>query len=215
MLPKIQQFIYNSFLKNSRHGQPFQLRKDFSDISNEIKFLLVKLENFFNKYSHIKIDEYFEAPHQLHPDEKYPYLDFFTTRAAIKTYSIYKKQKEDENPEKQFEEIKESLKFIGMFCYKNKIQLKDYLKHKSGYMPSWVLHYKEHKINPYSIMELGSFNDVFSLITEDERELYSNTMLDKLETFKMRYHSSFKTKNFVKEVTNKIENFLKKELQIS
>lgn len=213
MLPKKQQVIYNCYLKNSRHGQPFQPRKDFSDISNEIKYLLVKLENFFNKYSHIKIDEYFEAPHQLHPDEKYPFLNFFTTRAAIKTYSIYKKLKEDQNPENQFDEIKESVHFIGLFCLKNKIPLKSYLSHKNGYIHSWLLHYREHKINPYSLMELGTINNSFSLLTEDERELYSNTMLEKFETFKTRYHASTKTKNYVKLLTNKIEEFVKKELQ--
>lgn len=210
---KLKELIYNNFLKNLRFGQPFKYRKDFSDLPQETSHLLIKLENFFVKYHHIKIDEFFEAPRKLHPDEKYPHLNFFTTRAAIKAYSIYKKQKEDENPEKQFDDIKESLKFIGMFCFKNKLSLKDYLKHKNGYMPSWILHYKEHKINPYSIMELGSFYDVFSLITEEERVLYSNTLLEKMETFKLRYHSSFKTKNYVKELTEKIENFLKKELQ--
>lgn len=212
MLSKTQEYIYNTFLKNLRFGQPFQYRKDFSDISVENKALLIKLENFFQKYNHIKIEEYFEAPRILHPDEKYPYLNFFTTRVAIRTYSVYKKQKEEENPENQFEDIKESLRFIGMFCLKNKISLKDYLNFKSGYMFSWLSHYREHRINPYSLMELGSLNNVFSLLSEDEQDLYSNTLLDKIETFKVRYHNSPKTKEYVKTITKKIEDFLKKEL---
>ena len=86
MLNKAQEYIYNTYLKNLRDGKPFQYRKNFSDLSIEIKSLLIKLEYFFQKYSHIKINEYFEAPNKLHPEEKYPYLNFFTTRAAIRTY---------------------------------------------------------------------------------------------------------------------------------
>jgi hypothetical protein len=212
MLNKAQEYIYNTYLKNLRDGKPFQYRKNFSDLSIEIKSLLIKLEYFFQKYSHIKINEYFEAPNKLHPEEKYPYLNFFTTRAAIRTYSIYKKQKEEENPENQFEEIKESLRFIGMFCFKNKISLNQYLNFKNGYMYSWLNHYREHRINPYGLMELGNLNNVFSLLSEDEQDLYSNTLLNKIETFKVRYHNSPKTKEYVKTITKKIEDFLKKEL---
>lgn len=212
MLTDLQKRIYNTFLKNLRHDQPFQYRKDFTDIPEKILYTLKKLELFFQKYNHIKIEEYFEAPRILHPDEKYPFLDYFTTRSAIRTYSVFKKQKEDENPENQFDEIKESLRFIGMFCFKNKIDLKSYLKHKTGYMFSWLNHYREHKINSYSLMELGDINSVYPNLTEEERQLFSNTMLEKFETFKIRYHSSPKTKAYVRQVTDKVENFLKKEL---
>lgn len=210
MVTKLQKYIYNAYLIQSRKGQPFTIRKDFSDLTYDVRDLLIKLENFFQKYSHIKIKEYFEAPAFLHPEEKYPFLDFFTTRVAIRTYSIYKKQKEDENPEKQFEEIKESLRFIGMFCLQNKISLNQYLSYKNGYMCAWLNHYREHKINPYSIMELENLDKTLGNILEEERELYANTLLDKFEVFKTRYHSSIKTKEYVKLLTNKISEFLKK-----
>lgn len=210
MVTKTQEYIYNTYLRYSRYGKPFQIRKDFSDLSSEVKSLLIKLENFFKKYTHIKIEEYFEAPVFLHPEEKYPFLDFFTTRAAIRIYSIYKKQKEDENPEKQFEEIKESLRFIGMFCLQNKISLHQYLTYKNGYTCSWLNHYREHKINPYSIMELDGLDKALGNILEEERELYANTLLDKFEVFRTRYHSSLKTREYVKLLTKKISDFLKK-----
>ncbi len=209
MLTNFQKKIYNTFLQNSRFGLLYKLRKDFLNLDPKVQHILQRLENFFTKYSYIKLTEYFEAPRVLHPDEKYPMLDFFLTRGAIKTYSIYKKQKEDQNPELQFEEIKESLRFIGMFCFKEKIKPKDYLKHQNGYLYSWINHYREHKINPYSIMELGDINNIFLLLSEDEKELFSNTMLDKFESFKNRYHSSTKTKQYVKTLTKKIEEFLK------
>lgn len=212
MVTKLQKYIYNAYLIRSRQGQPFKIRQDFSDVSSDVKSLLIKLENFFQKYSHIKIDEYFDAPAKLYPEEKYPYLDFFTTRAAIKTYSIYKNRKEEDNPENQFEEIKESLRFIGMFCLRNKINLYEYLTYKSGYIRDWLNHYREHKINLYSLMELKNVENVLQNLSDEENEFFSDILSKKLETFRIRYFNSNKTKQYVKTITDKIENFLKKEL---
>jgi len=212
MVNKTQEYIYNTYLKYSRFGKPVQFRKDFTDLSIEIKSILIKLENFFKKYSHIKIEEYFEAPIKLYPEEKYPYLDWFSTRAAIKTYSIYKNKKEEDNPENQFEEIKESLRFIGMFCLKNRIKLKDYLNYKSGYTHDWLNHYREHKINLYSLMELQNIDSILNNISEEENEIFSNILTKKIDTFKVRYFNSKKTKEYVKTVTSKVEDFVKKEL---
>lgn len=205
--------IYNCYLKNLRKDKPFRYRKDFSDLDEEIVLYLEKLQRFFDKYTHIKIEEFFEAPNFLHPDEKYPSLQYFISRAAIKTYKTYKSQKEDENPEKQVDTIKESLIFIGKFCLSNQIELKNYLNHKSGYMFSWINHYREHRITPYSIMELGNFeNSLFSL-SEEEKDIYTHNLVEKIESYKVRYHNSSKTKILVRESTKKIENFVKQHLQ--
>jgi hypothetical protein len=212
-LNEFQQKIYNCYLKNSRYGKPYQPRKDFSDISEEITTVLSKLEYFFMKYSHIVIEEYFETPNILHPDENYPQIQYFHTRAAIKSYTTYKNQKEDENPEKQFEKIKESILFIGKFCLKNKIELKNYLTHRNSYMYSWINHYREHKINPYSLMELGDFEKVLFSLLEEERDIYASNLVEKLESFKVRYFNSYKTKTFVKQATKKIDHFIKEHLQ--
>ncbi len=209
----LQKKIYNCYLKNSRKGLPYQPRKDFTDISDEMSVSLIKLESFFLKYKHIQIDEYFEAPNFLHEDEKYPTLSHFFTRSAIKTYTTYKNQKEDENPEKQFDKIKESIIFIGKFCLSNQIELKNYLTHRNSYMYSWINHYREHKINPYALMELGNFERVLFSLLEEERDIYASNLVEKLECFKIRYHNSYKTKNLVKESTKKIENFVKEYLQ--
>ena len=209
----LQKKIYNCYLKNSRNGLPFQPRKDFTNISDEILISLTKLESFFLKYKHIQIEEYFEAPIFLHEDEKYPPISYFFTRSAIKTYTTYKNQKEDENPEKQFDKIKESIIFIGKFCLNNQIELKNYLTHRNSYMYSWINHYREHKINPYSLMELGNFEKVLFSLLEEERDIYASNLVEKLESFKVRYHNSYKTKNLVKESTKKIENFVKEYLQ--
>lgn len=210
-LTKQEQNIYNCFLKAYRMGKPFQPRKDFSKLSPTILLSLKKLSNFFTKFKHIEPQDFFEAPSILHPQEPCPPIDFFITRAAIKTYSLAAKKKIDESPEKQIDNIKDSLQFIAMFCLKNKIYLENYLKFKLSNMPIWMKHYREHHINPYSIMELGDL-DEFKLLAEDEKAIWAGDFFQKIDSFKVRYYNSPKTRFLVKEATKKIKDFLKKEL---
>lgn len=211
-ITKQEENIYNSYLRAYRKGQPFQPRKDFSNISSTTVLSLKKLSAFFNKFKHISSEDFFNAPLILHPDEPCPPINFFITRAAIKTYSLAMKKKQDESPEKQFDKIKESMHFIAMFCLKNKINLENYLKFKIINMPAWMQHYREHHINPYSLMELSNFEE-FKRMAEEEKAIWANDFFEKIDIFKTRYHNSPKTKQFVKEATNKIKDFIKKELQ--
>lgn len=204
--------IYNCYLKYSRKGQPFNPRKDFSDLDDNIIISIKKIAIFLSRYHHIRMDDYFNAPTELHSDEKYPSLAFFTTLAATKTYTLFKKKQEDENPEKQIDLIKESFRFIGMFCIENNIPLEKYLTHKTGYMLSWLNHYREHRINPYSLMEIGGLYESLSNLPKDEVELFAKNLNDNFVAYKTRYNSSPETKVLVKEATNKIKNFVKNNL---
>jgi hypothetical protein len=207
-----EKIIYNLYLKHSRKGQGYRLRKDFSDLDQDICTSVAKITKFLNSYSHIDWNEFFESYGELHPNEKYPNINFFTSRLAIKNYSLYKKQKESRDPEKQFDEIKSSMRFIGLFCIENKIELKKYLFHKTGYMYSWMNHYREHRINPYALMELGDIVSILDNIESDVKMLFASNLDKNLIAFKTRYQNSDKTKNYVKQLTATIENFVKKEL---
>jgi hypothetical protein len=204
--------IYNLYLKHSRKGQGYRLRKDFSDLDQDICTSVAKITKFLKAYSHIDWNEFFESYGELHPNEKYPNINFFTSRLAIKNYSLYKKQKESRDPEKQFDEIKSSMRFIGLFCIENEIELKKYLFHKTGYMYSWLNHYREHRINPYALMELGDIVSILDSIENDVKLLFASNLDKNLIAFKTRYQNSNKTKNYVKELTTTIEKFVKKEL---
>ena len=114
---EFQKKIYNIFLKNSRHGKPFKYRESFDDISDYISLNLNKLSLFFSKHPHLNINDFFDAPLSLYSDQPYPKLDYFLSRSAIRSYSIYKNQKEDQNPEKQFDSIKDSFMFIMKYCF--------------------------------------------------------------------------------------------------
>jgi hypothetical protein len=208
-----EKYIYNSYLKYSRKGQPYTQRKDFSDMDPNTLAFIKKISLFLSRYPHIKTDDFFKAPFDLHPEDDYPKLQYFTTLSATKSYSIFKKKQENDDPEKQIEHIKEAFRFIGMFCLENKIPLEKYSTHKTGYMLSWLNHYREHRVNPYSLMEINGIFDSLSSLQKDEIELFAKNLNENFVAYKSRYNSSIKTKTLVKEATNKIRNFIKNNLQ--
>jgi hypothetical protein len=211
-LTDLNKRVYNCYLKNYRQGEPYRPRKDFSNINPNIATSIIKISNFLTKFPHIKCEEFFEAPSFLYPNDKYPSLNSFTTRAALKNYAMYQKQKEDRNPDKQFEEIKNSLRFIGMYCIEKKIPLHRYLNQKSGYIYAWLDHYREHKINPYCLFELGDVFLILNGVPKDELYLFANNLYETLVSYHSKYENSPKTKEFVRDGVKKVKFFVEKEL---
>jgi hypothetical protein len=207
-----QKQIYNCYLKHSRKGQPYKFRKNFDDIDDRLKIDLYKLQNFFNKFKHIDIDFFFESFSFVYPNDQYPILSFFTTRKAIKCYSLYKEYKENLSPDLQLDEIKKSIVHIGSFCLRNKIQMKDFLKHKTLCIPTWVLEYKESKINIYSVIALGYSNDLYQM-EEDERDIMIPGLLKNIESYKIRFNNC-NSKEKIKTWILHTDNFIKKNLTL-
>jgi len=211
-LSDFEKRIYNCYLKNFRKGEPYRPRKDFSDVNPNVVLSLVKLSAFFNSYPHINMEEFFEAPNSLYKDDKYPALKSFIGRAAIKNYSLYQKQKEDRNPELQFDYNRDSFKFIGLFCVNNKIKISDYLSHKTGYMYSWLNHYREHRVNPYALFAIGDVIAAINRIPKDERDLFALNLEQNLLAYYNRFDKSPKTKQYTNELFKKVKTFIEKEL---
>lgn len=202
--------IYNCFLKHSRHGQPWKPRKDFDGISQEILNQLNLLHNFFNKFKHIDLNEFFYAPIDLYPDDPYPRLNYFTSRKAIKSYTLFKTKQRNQNPDNQLENIKNGFSFITKYCLLEKITLEEYIHKKHGLMPIWTEHYRNYQINPYCLMELGDLNlDKFS---SEELDIWMPGLKDLFKAFKSRYANSFKAKELTKKITSRIKEFLSTEL---
>jgi len=204
--------IYNTYLAvtRSKQNKPFKLRENFNDFANTKDYLFVnRLTNFFNRYPHINIQEFFAAPYERYPDTAHLEVQYYLTRAAIKAYSLFQKKLHDVSPDNQIESIRKSLQFIGSFCLKNKIQLENYLFHKTGCIYSWMMHYREHHTNIYSLFELGDLNSILLSIAKDEKELLVDDLQQIVTKFKTRYHTSKNAKVFVKEGTERIKKFLK------
>ena len=83
--------IYNTYLWSSRtlKNKPFKRRKNFDKWDETEDFILcTKLNNFFLSFPNIDINTFFEAPHKVMTDFN-PTLKFYTTRKAIKCYTIW------------------------------------------------------------------------------------------------------------------------------
>lgn len=207
-LTEFEKQIYNCYLKNMRKGEPYTPRKNFSDINPNIAVQLKKISYFLSKYSHIKMEEFFEATNALYKNEKYPSIDFFSGRTALKNYALYQKQKEDRNPENQFDEIKDGYRFIALFCIEMGIHMNDYIRHRSGYMYSWLNHYREHRINPYCLFGLGDVISTLDKIPRDELSLFAQNLYENIVSYQSRYNSSAKTKKYCNEIIKRLENFI-------
>lgn len=210
-----EKHVYNNYLivTRSKQGKPFRVRKDFEKFEEQKCYSYVKrLCAFFNRYPHIKIKEFFEAPYNIYSDTQHLSIDYYLTRAAIKSYSLYQKKLQDTSPDHQIESIRASLQFIGSFCMRNNLPLEQYIYHKTGCIYTWMLHYREHNINIYSLFEMGDVLSIVSKAPKDERELLTDDLNKIITTFKMRYVSSNTAKQFVREGTICLKKFLKESL---
>jgi hypothetical protein len=212
-----QQNIYNCFLKKSRRGKPFKFRKNFDDVNESVLLYLKKLEAFFLKFPHIIMEDFFEAPNIIHPNEKYPYLDFFVSRKAIKAYQLFLRNEQFKPLNEQAENIKNCLNFIVKFCLSKNISLKDYslYKENGSNMPVWSEHYRQHLLNMYVLVELIDWKN-FDTLMQDEKELWFPGLQNDIGHFKINYHNSEETKHNIKSTINKlnkltITNQLKKQ----
>lgn len=163
MITEKEKSIYNCFLKHFRNGEPYQIRKNFDNLSPNIILDLKKISNLFNKFPNINWDDFFGSYTFINPNDNCPNLNFFTTRAAIKYYNLAKQKKELSDPKNQIDKILEGFKFIGMFCLKQNIKLEDYLKHKNGLTYSWIKHYNENLVNPYCLISLGDIEEIIKI----------------------------------------------------
>jgi len=205
-----QKQIYNCYLKYSRKGEPYNPRKNFDNINSSNRIDLYKLENFFNKFKHINLNFFFESFSFVYPNENYPPLSFFTSRKAIKCFSLYKDHKENCSPDSQLDEIKNSIIYLGSFCLRERINMDSYIKHKTLCMPTWVKHYKEGKINIYSLIAIGVSTEFF-MLQEDERNIWIPNLIKNIESYKIRFNNCHSKEKIILWV-NKTKDFVKKNL---
>ena len=211
-----EKLIYNKFVAvtRSKQNKPFKLRQNFQNFEKEQAYVYVKkLSIFFNKYKHINIDDFFAAPFDLYEEPGDVYIDYYTTRAAIKTYSLAQKKKEELSPEKLHTFIKDSLAHIGLFCIQNNIPVSQYLYHKTGCTLSWMQHFKQRKISLYSIIEANNLVESINSVPVDERDLFLENIHNTVAAYRNRYYNSPSTVNLVREGMKKISTFVENSIK--
>lgn len=218
-MTELEKRIYNKHLAVSRslRNKPFKLKNNFDGFEDSSKYTSIKrLAIFFTKYPSIDMDTYFIAPYKLYNDVEYFDLAYFASPRAIKAYTIYQQQLQQLSPDSQINDIKESLIFISRFCLQNKVQLHDYPQLTlTGNLPEWMYHYKNKKINPYTLME---FTGIFNYINEmpnDEKALLLGSFGQNFLEYKSRYDNSSKAKSFLGPAFTKLKIFIDKNLNSS
>lgn len=215
-LTENQKQIYNLYLRAFRvnNNQPFRAKKDFSDIEKDPEKLasLGKIEKVFQRYPSFFNKTYFDAPYKIYNDDKKFFsLKFYGSQKGITTCIAYYKTLLQSNPEEQLDFIKDSYKFIAMFCEDKGIPLERYVSYCSVSQNDCLIHLKEHKISWYTVFGIPGFFELLNNLPKDEFELYYGSDVD-LNYLLNKYRGSFKTQEYSSELKKKISSYLQKRL---
>ena len=213
MISKKEEQIYNSHLYASRSAQnkPTRFRNNFDNLAEKDIVYLKKLSAFFSRYRHINLQDWFISPYKVY-EETYFDLHFFTTRKALKCYSMYMKKKETQDPDSDssISQIKECLSFVYQYCKDHNLSLDEYVKSVDGNLPLILTHLKKHKINFYMLhlLEVDAIiktveTPILNFIINDFWDLYSQTRT-KFTGSNVLKHKARKGKQIIK--TKLVEN---------
>lgn len=218
MLSYKQKEIYNKHLIISRksRNKPFKPKENFSDITAETSNYLYKIEKMLSKFPNLDLDIYFKAPYMLWPDVEYFPLSYFTTQAAIRAFTLYRKNalEQDIDSDQSINNIKDSLIFIGKFCVSNKISLHQYYTFKGGISYTWMSHVRKGLISPYIIFGFDNIDNLVFSVPEDERDMMLGSFNDKYYNFKENYNKSKIAKQTILRGLEKIKEWVKAELAV-
>ena len=207
--------MYNKHLAVSRteKNKPFKIKKDFSNIVNTDKHKFLKrISTLFVKHPEIQPDTFFKAPYKLYPDVEYFGLDYFSTMRAVKAYTMYKKLIFIRDPDSQIEEVKDSLRFIAHFCIDNKIFFHQYPYHRTSDMFTWMQHYKQNKINMFSVMEFSNISASVKSMAEDVQKLFVSEFAEQFQKLYISYNNSTQLKQYIQKTVPVLSNFVEKQL---
>lgn len=218
MLNSKQKEIYNKHLIISRkcRNKPFKPKENFSDVTTEISNYLHKIEHMLSKFPNLDLDVYFKAPYMLWPDTEYFPLQYFTTQAAVRAFTLYRKNmlEQDIDSEQSIKDIKDSLIFIGKFCTTNKLHLNQYYTFKSGITYTWMSHVRKGLISPYVIFGFDNIDNLVFGLPEDERDLMLGSFQDKYYNYKENYNKSKIAKHTIVQGLTKIKEWIKAQLGV-
>jgi hypothetical protein len=194
-----EKIIYNNFLEVSKkiNNKPVKYRKNFDNFPDENYILVNKLNAFFNKFQHLKIKDFFEAPYFVY-NENYFDLKFYLSQKAIKAYTLYNDKFLLNNPDDSntIKKMQESVKFIYDYCNENKIDIKDYLLVKEGDYNVFLKHIKNRDIIIFILFAFSNFEKVLSSIDSEIKNMYSSNF-SRLNYIRTKYYSSSKAKKII------------------
>lgn len=214
-LTELEKVLYNKHLAVSRSikNKPFKFKKEFNNLIDTDKHKFLKrIATLFKKHPEINPNTFFSAPYKLYPDVEYFGLDYFSTMRAVKAYTTYKKQIFLQDPDSQIDDVKRSLSYITKFCLENNLLFHQYPFHRTTDAFTWMTHYKENKINIYSVME---FTDVFSSVqtlAEDIQRIFVREFVEQFRSLHILYTKSSVLKPYLTRIIPILNNFINNQL---
>ena len=210
----LEKNIYNTYLKVSRtrSNKPYRFRKNFDSFEDNENYVYVKkLERFFIKFSHIKMEEFFNCPYEVHPDNSAYDLRFYTTPKAVRMYGTYSSQRDNECPdgEYQIKFITDSLMHIFRFCKQHNITVEDYTNHKTNNIHSFIVHMRERQVSFYTLFGFSEFRSILETYPQGQMEFtLGKNIENNLALYKTRYYNSRRAKRVVETGLAKINKLL-------
>lgn len=198
--------IYNKYLRISRTRQnkPYKLRLNFEGFENEENFIYVKkLAIFFEKYSHIKIEEFFDAPYVVYPQDTKTYdLKFYCGYNATKVYSLYHKKLLSLDPDNELvlNKTKEGIQFIISFCKEQNIKINQYFTHKTDKLNTFWLHLKNNNINVYCLFLTENLYSIYNSSDKEVINMMLDNMMNNINMYRSVYYNSKSTKKLITEI---------------
>ena len=208
LMTEFEKIIYNNFLEVSKkiNNKPVKYRKNFDNFPDKNYIIINKLSNFFSKFNHLKIKDFFEAPYFVY-NENYFDLKFYLSPKAIKAYTLYNDKFMLNNPDnvKTLSKMQESIKFIYSYCKENNIDIKNYLTSKEGEYNVFLKHIKNRDVIIFILFAFNNFEKILNSIDNETKSMYSSNFL-RLNYIRTKYYSSSKAKKII----NKFKIFVEK-----
>lgn len=215
MLNDLEQHVYNEHLKTSRvaAGKPYRLRKDFSDIDPSTELHVKRVVRLLNKFQHISMSDYFQAPHSLYGSGEHFDLKYYTSPRAMKAYTLYMQQEVNTDPDAPhvLQRVASGLQHLSDCCKSHQITTDEYPSLMTNNMPTFLMHLKERKITPHIIVELH--NTLLILRQQDPeimRFMFGERFYDNINVYKNKYLASKTCKALVRAGLAKINKSIQK-----
>ena len=207
-MDNFEKIIYNNFLEVSKkiNNKPVKYRKNFDNFPDKNFIIVNKLSKFFNKFKHLNIKDFFEAPYFVF-NENYFDLKFYLSPKAIKAYTLYNDKFLLNNPddEKTLSKMHNSVKFIYNYCKNKNININEYLLVKEGEYNVFLKHIKNRDIIIFTLFAFSNFEKILSSIDNEIKNMYSSNF-SKLSYIRMKYYSSSKAKKIINNFKIFVEN---------
>lgn len=205
-MTELEKDIYNKYLKISRinSNKPYKSRLNFENFEQEENYIYVKkLSIFFEKYNHIKIEDFFYAPYFIYPKCSKSYdLKFYSSYNAVKVYNLFEKKLLSINPDNEIvlNRTKDGIKYIMSFCKDNNIKYNEYFDHVTDKMNSFWNHLKENKINVYCLFLCEKLYTIYNKSDKDVINFMLNDLMRNINLYRTVYYNSKNTKKMISEL---------------